>query len=469
MSPDSGPSLFDQPGWDEGDLGETASDDVLASTWSVGELHRAVEVILGEAFGGEIWVEGEIRNLKRSANRHVYFDLVDSGTADEQYPAMLSVTLFSRERQIVNRFLSENGGNIRMGDGLRVRIRGRLNTYASRSSLQLRMSAIDPTFTLGVLDLMREQVLAALAAEQLLDRNGALALSPVPSRIALITSVGSAAHADALDELTSSGLGLQVSVLDARVQGLEAEQSLLSALTTASQLPVDAILLVRGGGARTDLAAFDLESVARAIATATVPVVTGIGHEVDTSIADRVAHTSHKTPTAAAAMLVRAVRLALDRVEIDWADIVNSSTSVLAGLDRVLTHAGTGLSRGAARHIGHEHQHVEHLWRRAALAAPRAATVRRDSLDDRARRVSRAAGHLVELSQGRLDALAARSRAHDPKLALARGWSITRTASGRLLRSLDDVRAGDTIESVLADGVIQSVVQSTAPDESTET
>ncbi len=455
------PSLFDQSDLDGDD---DTSLDALVSTWSVGELHRAIEVILNEAFGGEIWIEGEIRNLKRSAKKHVYFDLIDSDAVNDQYPPLLAVTLFDRERQIVNRFLSANGGNVRIGDGLRVRIRGRLSTYSSRSSLQLRMSGIDPTFTLGVLDQMRERVLSALSAEQLLDRNSMVPLSPVPSRIALITSVGSAAHADALGELTTSGLGLQVSVLDARVQGLDAERTILSALDTATHLPIDAILLVRGGGARTDLAVFDQESVARAIANARVPVITGIGHEIDSSIADTVAHTCHKTPTAAAAMVVNAVRGSLDSIESDWAQVVSSSSAALAKVDGTLARAGVGLRRGSERHISHERQRVEHLWRQLAFVVPRTTSALEETLDERARRVARSARHLIEMSQERLAALDSQTRAHDPKRALARGWSITRTTSGRLLRSLDDVQAGDTIESVLADGVVQSVVRSTTKE-----
>ncbi len=458
------PSLFDQFGADDEDV----AHDIAVSTWGVGELHRAIGILLSEAFGGEIWIEGEIRNLNRSAKKHVYFDLIDSDAGGEQYPPLLSVTLFSRERQIVNRFLSENGGNVRIADGLRVRIRGTLNTYASRSSLQLRMTAIDPTFTLGVLDLMRERVLAALAQEHLLDRNGQIPLPAVPSRIALITSLGSAAHADSIGELAGCGIGVDITVIDARVQGIDAEPSILAALAAASRLPVDAILLVRGGGARTDLAAFDLESVARAIANARVPVITGIGHEIDSSIADLVAHTSHKTPTAAAAMLVAAVRGSLDRIEADWNRVVASSSLLLDGFERTLSQSASQVGRTTSRHLSHERQHVDHLWGRAVVSAPRATISLGESLDDRVRRVGRAARQLVELSQGRLDSFEARTRSHDPRLALERGWSITRTTSGKLVRSLSDVDPGDTIESLLADGVIQSVVQSTAPDNSTE-
>ncbi|HTO01680.1 MAG TPA: exodeoxyribonuclease VII large subunit [Microthrixaceae bacterium] len=463
------PSLFDLSGPSGSDgLSDEQRDEIVATTWGVGELHRAIEAVLDGAFGGEIWIEGEIRNLKRSPKKHAYFDLVDSDSAGDQYPPLLSVTLFARERQIVNRFLSENGGNVRISDGLRVRIRGSLGTYSSRSSLQLRMTGIDPTFTLGVLDQQRERVLAALSADNLLDSNSRLPLSRVPTRIALVTSVGSAAHADALEELRTSGLGLQISVLDARVQGADSERTIVSALHTAAHLSIDVILVVRGGGARTDLAVFDVESVARAIAGSAVPVITGIGHEVDSSIADIVAHTSHKTPTAAAASVVNRVRQALVSIESDWANIAASSVAKVEAIDRSLTRTGTAVRLGSERHLVHERQRVEHLRHRITLVVPRSTAALATALDDRARRVARSANHQIELSRGRLDALDAQTRVHDPKLALARGWSMTRTASGRLLRSVDDIQPGDVLESVLADGVVRSVVESTAPEQASD-
>ena len=175
-----------------------------------------------------------MRNLNRSAKGHVYFDLVDPGRDGDPTRPMLSVTLFDRERQMVNRHLTEQGGAVRMGDGIRVRIRGRLSVYAARSTLQLRMSWIDPAYTLGVMGQERDRVLALLAAEGLLGANGAAPMPEVPLHVALVTSINSAAHADALDELRRAGLGFRVTVIDARTQGADAERSIIAALRRGS-------------------------------------------------------------------------------------------------------------------------------------------------------------------------------------------------------------------------------------------
>ncbi len=229
-----------------------------------------------------------------------------------------------------------------MNDGIRVRIGGRLATYPARSSVQLVMDRIDPAFTLGLLGQERVRLLAALEEEGLLRRNGAVALPLVPLHVGLVTSTGSAAHADALHELESSGVGFRVSTFDARTQGADAPSSVVAALRTAAAYRVDVVLLVRGGGAATDLVAFDHEDVARAIAACPVAVFTGIGHETDRSVADEVAHTAHKTPTAAAGAVVRTVHDAERRVVDAWA-------AVRSGVGGRLVRAEHRLARVAHR------------------------------------------------------------------------------------------------------------------------
>ena len=148
-----------------------------------------------------------------------------------------------------------------------------------------------------------------LAADGLLDRNARLTLAPVPLRVGLITSHGSAAYHDFVQELETSGYAWQVGVVDVRVQGAAASRRIVWALHELARLQVDVVVLVRGGGSRADLCPFDTEQVAREIAAMSVPVLTGVGHEVDRSVADEVAHTACKTPTACAQILVDQVRL----------------------------------------------------------------------------------------------------------------------------------------------------------------
>ena len=464
MTARSEPSLFET----SVESAEHPAQQQAQPTWSVSELHDAINGLLSHTFGDEIWVQGEIRNYKVSAKKHVYFDLIDSDSKSPTYPAMLAITLFARESAAVTRFLTEQGGAIELGDGVRVRITGRLGTYESRSSLQLRMSGIDHTFTLGVLDQERDRVLALLSAEGLLGANALRPLSPLPTRVALITSLGSAAHADVLGEFEKSGLGLHIFELDARMQGAEAEESILSALRTAQHLPVDVILLCRGGGARTDLAAFDLESVARAIANSTLAVFTGIGHEIDSTVAQEVAHSGHKTPTACAAAVVNQLRASAELMERSWVQACDAVTYRLDHSERRMIDSGGRAGRAAVRHLDRDLQRVSHLLHRTKIAVPRVTATADTHLSGSVGRIGRAANQWDSLTRNRLDSLAARAQVHDPAAALARGWSITRSASGSVVRSSSDLHPGEQISTQLADGSVTSTIQavSTEPNNS---
>ena len=463
MTEQSNPSLF------ETSLqgGEHSAQETLEPTWSVSELHEAINGLLQHTFGYEMWVQGEIRNYKVSAKKHVYFDLIDSDSKNPTYPSMLAITLFAREAAAVSRFLDMQGGAIELADGVRVRISGKLNTYESRSSLQLRMSGIDPTFTLGVLDQERDRVLALLSAEGLLRANALRPLTPLPTRVALITSLGSAAHADVLGEFQKSGLGLHIFELDARVQGAEAEASILSALRAAQDLPVDVILLCRGGGARTDLAAFDLESVARAIAESTLAVFTGIGHEIDSTVAQEVAHSGHKTPTACAAAVVNQVNAAAQMMERSWLQACEVVANRLDRSERHMIDSGGRAGRAALRHLDRDQQRVSHLLHSTKIAVPRVTSDAETRLTAASSRVGRAASQWDALTRNRLDALAARARVHDPATALGRGWSITRTASGTVVRSASELHHGEQITTQLADGSVVSTVETSTIETST--
>ena len=158
------------------------ADDI---TWTIGRLTEWLDVVIADSLGGEIWIEGEISGLQRHSSGHVYFTLIDeSGGATA---ATLSVTLFRWNRELVNLQLKRAGGAVRMGDGVRVRVRGEVKLYPTRSQYQLRMTAIDPSFTLGNLAAERAALLARLDSEGLLGANGLLPVPLVPIRVAVST------------------------------------------------------------------------------------------------------------------------------------------------------------------------------------------------------------------------------------------------------------------------------------------
>ncbi|MYL05082.1 MAG: exodeoxyribonuclease VII large subunit [Acidimicrobiaceae bacterium] len=452
-------------------------------TLTVGELAQVLSWTLDETFPSGVWVSGEIDSITRARSGHVYFDLVErSEHAKPGAPpvASVSVVLFRDDKERVNTVIKQHGDAIRMVDRVSVRIQGMPDFYAPRGQLQLRMISIDPAHTLGALAAEREALLKALAAEGILSRNAGVALAPVPLRVGLVTSAGSAAHADMLKVFATSGFAFQVFEIDTRVQGADAPAEIAAAIGTVADADVDVVVLARGGGSRTDLVAFDHELVARAIAMCERPVFTGIGHETDRSVADETAHTACSTPTAAARAVVQQVEGWLEQLDTTARRIEVCSRRALAAADsragnaaddvaqqaraasrragRSLDAAGRRLTQTGRAATGRAGRRVAAVSYRLAQAGPAAERRASSRLDRASARLSVAGRHEIRHAQRHLDAIATRVRALDPALILGRGWSLTRRDDGTLLRSVQEVTPGDSIITHLSDGTLDSTI-----------
>ena len=453
-------------------------------TLTVGELAQVLRWTLDKAFPSGVWVAGEVDSISRPRSGHVYFDLVErSENAEPGGPpeATVSVVLFRGDKDRVNEILKRHGNAIRMADGLRVRIQGMFDFYPRRGQLQLRMTAIDPAHTLGAIAADREALLRVLAAEGALLRNAGAVLAPVPLSVGLVTSVGSAAHADMLRVLAGSGFAFRVLETDTPVQGVDAPGDIAAAIGAAARAGADVVVLARGGGSRTDLVAFDHELVARAIADCERPVFTGIGHETDRSVADETAHTACSTPTAAARAVVQRVEDWLERLEETGQSISVRGRRALATTEHRTDRAAADAVRGAraaarraGRNVDAAAHRLTHTGRAAtarsghnlATAAHRlaqagsAAQLRaRRRIDRASARLSVAGRHELRHAERHLDSVATRVRALDPVLILRRGWSLTRRGDGVLVRSVRDVSPGEGIVTHLSDGTLESTIR----------
>jgi len=391
---------------------------MIEGTLSVSELGTIISAALDMAMPDGVWVQGEISGMKRHKNGHVYFDLVErSDEAGARPIATISVVLWRGVKDRVNRLLTTHGDAIRMDNGVAVRIQGSIDYWSGGGRLQFQMKQIDPTYTLGKMTADRDVLIAKLTAEKVLHLNSLVATPAVPLRIALVTSIGSAAHADVLKILGASGIAFSVVEIHSAVQGEGAHHQIAAAIESASHVAADVIVVTRGGGSKTDLMAFDHEVVARAIVASPLPVITGVGHEVDHSVADDVAHTACPTPTAAASYLVEVVSIWLEHLDRVEGAILTSAT-----------RAGD-----------------------AAIA----------KLDAIAARIVVSQRHSIAAARLRLDSVEARIRALDPVNAMRRGWSITRTADGSIVRSLNQVEIGTGLTTRVADGTLSSTITAT--------
>lgn len=421
-------------------------------TYSVAEYNALLNAVLNEAFPEQVWVRGEVKGLNAKGT-HAYFDIVDDSGAD----AMISVKLFAGVRSRVESMMAKAGMDL--ANGIKVRIAGRPDVWAPRGSLGFKMSDVDPRFTLGELALQREELLRRLRETGLAEANSRRPLSPVPLRIGLVTSDGSAAFHDFTNEIQSSGLAFEVRLVDARVQGEQALVDVPAAITRLGAAPdLDVVVVVRGGGSKVDLAAFDSEAVAMAIASCPLPVFTGIGHEIDRSIADEVASRSFKTPTACAAALVEMVRAFVDSVEDAFAEVVRRAGELLAAESAALDQRQV-----QARHLVEQavqRSEVQLASRSMAVhARVMAALTRASTHVDRSADRLRQTTARVRQRAVLIDSLAERLRLLDPANALARGWSITRRADGRVVRSAADLAPGDLVLTTFADGTATSRVE----------
>jgi exodeoxyribonuclease VII large subunit len=401
-------------------------------TWSVIDLCEAVRDTFNAVFPDELWLEGEIVGLKDHPSGHIYFDLIEPDTTGSRVDKM-SVTLWRGRRPAVESVLSraESGPLI---DGIKVRIKGELTFYAPQGRVQLQMTAIDPHHTLGQLAVDKEKVLRTLSLSGLIEANGALPLPAVPLHIGLITSDGSAAYNDFVNEIVISTYPFKISLIHSSVQGADAEADLVNAVATMSKRPVDVIAVVRGGGARTDLMAFDLESVARAVAASPVPIFSGIGHEIDRSVVDEVAHTAFKTPTACAAALVQHVAAFNQRL--------SDGSKKLVALAMTRHDRATALLSSAARTINDRTR--------------RTLDVNEERLGTTRARLHKLAQIGIDRESQRIDRISDLVQALHPDRVLTRGFSITRNKNGEIVRG--PVPPGSSISSETASSLILSTV-----------
>lgn len=456
-------------------------------TLTVSLFNERVAGYLRGLFPGRLRIRGYVSGFARSYARgsHVYFELVEKDPEDEGRDlSQISMIIWRGVRSRLRRELEALGGEHCELDDLEVVFEVSVNYYVPRARLSLVVEGIDVEASLGAQKLDRERILRRLAAEGLIEANRARPLPALPLRLALITSAESAAYHDFIKELGLSGLAFRLGCIDARVQGSEQEGDLRAAFATVARRAADfdAVVLIRGGGSRSDLAGFDAEVLARDIARCPLPVLTGIGHEIDRSIADEVAHRAFKTPTAVAQFLGRRVDAWLEALQELAARTGRAAEATLALEARRFEGAGHRLRAVVEQRLGRARLRLGGPAARLPGAARQLLRLRRLQLRHRAESIAparlsaparrarlRLDGLLQELrrrwdarsrhARQRLDHRAERLRLLDPQQVLARGFSLTRDARGRLLRDPSGLAPGERIHTRLAAGELESEIR----------
>jgi len=396
--------------------------------YPVGAVVAGVRRLLEERIGS-IWVVGEISNLRRVASGHTYFTLKDA-------EGQLRAALF---RGSARRLAFEPE------DGLEVLVYGQITVYGERGELQMVVRELEPR-GVGALQLAFEQLRRRLDAEGLFDVQRKRALPRVPRRVGIVTSSSGAALRDVIEVAQRRLPGVPLLLASCRVQGLGAEHAVADALELLAKFgDVDVILLVRGGGSLEDLQPFNSESLARAIAACGVPIVAGIGHEIDVTIADLVADARAPTPSAAAELAIPDAR------------------ALAAGLSRARDRLVRGMRSALA------HQRAAWLARNAALgrnAPAQRLALGRERLAAAERGLARAVSSELERRHARLARGAVALDSLSPLAVLGRGYGLVRRArDGAIVRDAGDAPPGETLDVRVARAQLEvSVVRTRRAD-----
>ncbi len=456
--------------WDFGELFDPAT---TRRVLTVSELTATVRRLL-EKEVGQIWVSGEVTNLRAQSSGHLYFTLKDAG-------AQLSCVLFRNEAVAHREYLQ---------DGQSVLLQGLLTVYEVRGQYQLRVTAVELR-GLGALQLAFEKLKQKLQTEGLFASERKRPLARYPQRIGLITSPTGAAIRDVLHVIERRQPALEIILASCRVQGMGAAEEIASAIRLLNEWAawgperrLDLILITRGGGSLEDLWAFNEEVVARAIFHSAIPVVSAVGHEIDFTIADFVADLRAATPSAAAELITegafasrefiaetvpylrRLVRQRLEQEEQGLQQLTQRLSRVhprswLNERMQYLDDLQASLSRCVKQGFRTHRLAWQTLAQRFLRAKPSLAiSQRRQLLLELERRLREQTYSLFQRLQYSFTNLQARLGLLSPDNTLARGYSITMDATtGRIIRAASDVRAGAKMKTQLQQGDIRSVVE----------
>lgn len=414
-----------------------------ARIWSVSALVQAVGDTLSARFATCV-VRGELSGFTRAASGHAYFTL-----KDEHGQASLRCAMFRRSFSLVD---------FQPGDGMLVEVRGQLAVYEARGELQMVVDGMRQAGA-GALYEQFLRLKARLEAQGLFDAGRKRELPRFPRRIAVVTSPAAAAWPDVMTALARRAPHVEVVLVPTPVQGVEAPARIVQALAELALqhragTPFDAAILCRGGGSLEDLWAFNDERVVHAVVGCPVPLVCGVGHETDVTLADLAADLRAPTPTAAAELIAMDRGAALESLDRLAQRLEHRLTQRLDGLAQRLDQAALRLARPAQVLSGLERRHALMAQRLTQARDQQLRGARADATVLQARLQAAARGQWP-LQRHRLDALAGRLHALDPKRVLERGYAWLSDPQGQPLTSVTQVQPDDAVQGVLADGVLQ--------------
>lgn len=397
-------------------------------------VRRGIERSLPEAY----WVQAELSDVRGNGNGHCYLEFVQKDPRSNALLAKARGTIWSNVFRLLKPYFEEATGQA-FASGIKVLVQVTVS-FHELYGYSLTVQDIDPTYTLGDLARRRREILNQLEEEGVLTLNKELEMPRLPQRVAVISSPAAAGYGDFCHQLRHNprGFYFHTELFPALMQGDRVEESVLSALdrVNARLEEFDAVVIIRGGGATSDLSGFDTYLLAAACAQFPLPIITGIGHERDDTVIDSVAHTRVKTPTAAAEFLIGRMDDAADELQELAARLQAGVRERLAQEQRKLSACKSRIPAAA--------------YRRLSEAKLSLLTLRKDT--------AQAVSSCLSRQRHRLELLRQRVADASPEKQLARGYSLT-LKEGKVVKRAEELRAGDEITTRFVNGERKSIVK----------
>lgn len=404
---------------------------------SLYDLNALVRRSLEQCLPDEYWVQAELSDVRTNSTGHCYLEFIQKDPRSNNLIAKARGTIWANVYRLLKPYFEESTGQAFVS-GIKVLVQVTVS-FHELYGYSLTVQDIDPTYTLGDMARRRREILKQLEEEGVLTLNKELEMPVLPQRIAVVSSPTAAGYGDFCHQLknNSRGFFFHTELFPALMQGDRVEESVLSALDAIlnRQEDFDAVVIIRGGGATSDLSGFDTYLLAAACAQFPLPIITGIGHERDDTVLDSVAHTRVKTPTAAAEYLINCMDLAADELEVLISQLHESVRSRLTEEHRKL--------------ISYRNRIPSAVVRRVSDVKLALLTTRKD--------ISLAVQTLLSRQRHRLELLQQRLADASPEKMLARGYSIT-LKDGKVVKNGDVLQLNDEIVTRLYQGEIVSIV-----------
>lgn len=406
-------------------------------TYSLSQLTRFVNQVIKVNFESPVWIKAEISELREASNGHCYLEFIEKDPETDTLIAKIKANIWANTYHMLKPYF-ENSTGQQLHAGIKVLVSVTVD-FHDVFGLSLNIRDIDPTYTLGELAKRRQEIIRQLEADGVMEMNKSLELAMLPNRIAVISSPTAAGYDDFCNQLdnNSDGFVFYKKLFPAIMQGDQAADSIIETLDKIYEHAdlFDVVVIIRGGGATTDLACFDSYELALNCAQFPLPIIAGIGHQRDLSIVDMVAHTSVKTPTAAAALLIEMMEEAKNR----------------------MTNAYNAIYQMLQQRVQNQQQKLADISWKIRHALLNKTADKKLTLERQKSRLIQAVRLTLNTQKNKLALLENSIERHSPAFLLKYGYTIT-TLNGKKLTSVKKIKPGDKIQTYLSDGDFGSTV-----------